>query len=34
MQAHVLPLAEAVLAHRLVAERSGTGKIVLQPRGD
>jgi NADPH:quinone reductase len=30
----VLPLAEAVLAHRLVAERSGTGKIVLQPRGD
>jgi len=30
----VLPLAEAVLAHRLVAERSGTGKIVLQPRAD
>ena len=29
----VLPLDEAVLAHRLVAERSGTGKIVLQPVG-
>src|SRR5262249_54248246 len=27
----VLPLAEAALAHRLVAERSGTGKIVLTP---
>ena len=27
----VLPLAEAVLAHRIVAERSGTGKVVLQP---
>jgi NADPH:quinone reductase len=27
----VLPLAEAALAHRLVAERAGTGKIVLQP---
>jgi NADPH2:quinone reductase len=27
----VLPLAEAVRAHRLVAERSGTGKIVLVP---
>lgn len=27
----VLPLTDAVLAHRLVAERSGTGKIVLQP---
>ena len=27
----VLPLAEAVLAHRIVADRSGTGKVVLQP---
>lgn len=27
----VLPLAEAVLAHRIVDDRSGTGKIVLQP---
>jgi NADPH:quinone reductase-like Zn-dependent oxidoreductase len=27
----VLPLAEAALAHRIVAERSGTGKVVLQP---
>jgi len=27
----VLPLSEAALAHRIVAERSGTGKIVLQP---
>ncbi len=27
----VLPLSEAALAHRLVAERSGTGKVVLQP---
>ena len=27
----VLPLADAVLAHRIVAERSGTGKVVLQP---
>ncbi len=30
----VLPLSEAVLAHRLVAERSGTGKIVLRPHPD
>ena len=27
----VLPLAEAGLAHRIVADRSGTGKVVLQP---
>jgi NADPH2:quinone reductase len=27
----VLPLADAGLAHRIVAERSGIGKIVLQP---
>jgi NADPH:quinone reductase-like Zn-dependent oxidoreductase len=27
----VLPLADAVLAHRVVVERSGTGKVVLQP---
>ncbi len=27
----VLPLAEAALAHRIVAERSGTGKVVLEP---
>jgi alcohol dehydrogenase len=27
----VLPLSEAVQAHRIVADRSGTGKIVLQP---
>jgi NADPH:quinone reductase-like Zn-dependent oxidoreductase len=27
----VLPLSEAVEAHRIVAARSGTGKIVLQP---
>ena len=27
----VLPLAEAALAHRLVAERSGVGKVVLVP---
>jgi NADPH:quinone reductase-like Zn-dependent oxidoreductase len=27
----VLPLAEAVMAHRIVAGRSGTGKVVLQP---
>jgi NADPH2:quinone reductase len=27
----VLPLSEAALAHRIVAERSGTGKIILQP---
>jgi NADPH:quinone reductase len=27
----VLPLADAPLAHRLVAERSGTGKVILQP---
>jgi NADPH2:quinone reductase len=27
----VLPLTEAANAHRIVAERSGTGKIVLQP---
>ncbi len=27
----VLPLAEAALAHRIVAERSGTGKLVLRP---
>jgi NADPH:quinone reductase-like Zn-dependent oxidoreductase len=29
----VLPLSAAVEAHRLVASRSGTGKIVLQPSG-
>lgn len=29
----VLPLAEAVLAHRLVDARDGTGKIVLRPGG-
>jgi NADPH:quinone reductase-like Zn-dependent oxidoreductase len=27
----VLPLADAALAHRIVVERSGTGKVVLQP---
>ena len=27
----VLPLADAALAHRIVADRSGTGKVVLQP---
>jgi NADPH:quinone reductase-like Zn-dependent oxidoreductase len=27
----VLPLAEAARAHRIVAERSGLGKVVLQP---
>ena len=27
----VLPLAEAILAHRIVGDRSGTGKVVLQP---
>lgn len=27
----VLPLSEAPDAHRLVAERSGTGKVILQP---
>lgn len=27
----VLPLAEAANAHRLVAERSGIGKVILQP---
>jgi NADPH:quinone reductase-like Zn-dependent oxidoreductase len=27
----VLPLAEAALAHRIVSERSGTGKVVLTP---
>ena len=27
----VLPLAEAALAHRIVAERSGIGKVVLRP---
>ena len=27
----VLPLAQAPMAHRLVEERAGTGKIVLQP---
>jgi NADPH:quinone reductase len=27
----VLPLAEAARAHRLVADRAGTGKIVLEP---
>ncbi|MBM3217099.1 MAG: zinc-binding dehydrogenase [Candidatus Rokubacteria bacterium] len=27
----VMPLADAALAHRIVAERSGTGKVVLQP---
>jgi len=27
----VLPLADAALAHRVVAERSGLGKVVLQP---
>jgi NADPH2:quinone reductase len=28
----LLPLAQAVLAHHIVADRAGTGKIVLQPR--
>jgi NADPH:quinone reductase-like Zn-dependent oxidoreductase len=27
----VMPLAEAAAAHRIVAERSGTGKVVLEP---
>ena len=27
----VLPLSEAVQAHRIVAERSGIGKVILQP---
>ena len=27
----ILPLAEAAAAHRIVADRSGTGKVVLQP---
>ena len=27
----VLPLADAALAHRLVEQRSGTGKVILQP---
>ncbi|PYN95519.1 MAG: hypothetical protein DMD91_24555 [Candidatus Rokuibacteriota bacterium] len=27
----VMPLADAARAHRIVAERSGTGKVVLQP---
>jgi NADPH:quinone reductase-like Zn-dependent oxidoreductase len=27
----VVPLAEAALAHRIVADRSGTGKVVLEP---
>jgi NADPH:quinone reductase-like Zn-dependent oxidoreductase len=27
----VLPFSEAVLAHRIVAERSGTGKVLLTP---
>jgi NADPH:quinone reductase len=27
----VLPLADAALAHRIVAERSGSGKVVLRP---
>ena len=27
----VLPLSEAARAHRIVADRSGTGKVVLQP---
>jgi hypothetical protein len=26
-----MPLAEAPLAHRIVGERSGTGKVVLRP---
>jgi len=30
----VLPLAEAARAHRIVGERSGTGKVVLQPVAD
>ena len=30
----VLSLSEAVQAHRIVAERSGIGKVVLQPRND
>jgi NADPH:quinone reductase-like Zn-dependent oxidoreductase len=28
----VLPLADAALAHQIVADRSGTGKVVLQPQ--
>jgi NADPH:quinone reductase-like Zn-dependent oxidoreductase len=27
----VLPLSEAVAAHRIVAERAGTGKVLLTP---
>jgi NADPH:quinone reductase-like Zn-dependent oxidoreductase len=27
----VMPLAQAVEAHRLVAERSSIGKVILQP---
>jgi NADPH2:quinone reductase len=30
----ILPLSQAVDAHRIVADRAGTGKIVLQPRAD
>jgi NADPH:quinone reductase-like Zn-dependent oxidoreductase len=30
----VLPLGEAVLAHRIVDARSGTGKVVLRPTGE
>jgi NADPH:quinone reductase len=29
----VLPLSDAALAHRIVDERSGTGKVVLRPLG-
>jgi hypothetical protein len=29
----VLPLSEAVHAHRLVEARDGTGKILLDPAG-
>jgi NADPH:quinone reductase-like Zn-dependent oxidoreductase len=27
----VMPLADAPLAHRIVEQRSGTGKVILQP---
>jgi hypothetical protein len=27
----LMPLADAPLAHRIVEQRSGTGKVILQP---
>jgi NADPH2:quinone reductase len=30
----LLPLSQAVLAHHIVADRTGTGKVVLQPRAE